>query len=395
MRHLIQILKQNIVIHLIILSSLISANINAQSIKPWTDANKMLFTAITKTGTTGIINKSVDGGHNWKTVWNGSTDAKTGAHKLFGIASGNGTIVAVGQIILYSTDNGNTWNETTLNRITGANAFGKNYLVSVTYSNGFFVACSPWHVIYSKNGADWKFVRTGELTTAEKEAQKNPSGLSLADIAKDPKLHGKRPSIGEFPPGVTPSIKQPNYILGAGNNFFVFGGFGKMEGIKLKIEGSKIVKVKDIAFTGSGASSQSLQRAAWDGKSTIVAVSKNYRSAYSTDMGETWSYIDNPRKNQGWVACYNNGMWISASPFLDLFHSKDISTGWQLGSVKGQRSHPRDLIYAHGRWLMVGNDNIVRASLDGINWEDISEKQFGPHIQAIVSHQKKITKNRY
>lgn len=361
----------------------------AQDVQPWATSDKMLFTAITKTGTTGMINKSVDGGHTWTTVWNGSTDASTGAHKLFGITSGNGVLVAVGQIILTSTDNGKTWSETTLRHMTGANAFGKNYLVSVTYSNGFFVACSPWHVIYSKNGKDWKFVRTGELTTAEKEALKNPSGLSLEDIERDPKLHGKRPSVGEFPPGVTPSIKQPNHILAAGNNFFVFGGFGKMEGVKLKIEGSKIVKVKDLAFTGSGASGQSLQRGAWDGKSTIVVVSKNYRTAYSTNMGETWSYLDNPRKNQGWVACYHDGLWVSASPFLDLFYSNNIAEGWQLGSIRGQRSHPRDMIYANGRWILAGNDNIIRASEDGKTWKDISDKQFGPHVQAIVYHKAK------
>lgn len=389
MKNRLQFLSQQLFIALVIIAGLLTKNVNAQEIKPWTDASKMLFTAITKTGTTGMINKSVDGGHTWKTVWNGSMDAQSGAHKLFGIASGNGTIVAVGQIILSSTDNGNTWKETTLHRITGDNAFGKNYLVSVAYSNGFFVACSPWHVIYSKNGIDWKFVRTGELTTAEQEALKNPSGLSLDDIAKDPKLHGKRPSVGEFPPGVTPSIKQPSHILAAGNNFFVFGGFGNMEGIKLKIEGDKIVKVKDLAFTGAGASGQALQRAAWDGKTTIVAVSKNYRSAYSTDMGETWKYMDNPRKNQGWVACFHNGLWVSASPFLDLFYATDISAGWQLGSIKGQRSHPRDLIYANDRWIIAGNDNIIRASLDGKNWSDISEKQFGPHVQAIVYHEKK------
>jgi len=379
-------LKMWLLVLLVISASSLLTSLIAQDIKPWAESNKMLFTAITKTGTTGMINKSTDGGHSWQNVWNGSTDAKTGAHKLFGIASGNGVLVAVGQIILYSTDNGSSWNETSLYRITGDNAFSKNYLVSVAFSNGFFVACSPWHVIYSQNGKDWKFVRTGELSVAEETAAKNPSGLSLADIAKDPKLHGKRPSVGEFPPEVTPGIKQPNYILAAGNEFFVFGGFGNMEGIKLKINGNAIVKDKDLAFSGNGASGQSIQRASWDGKSTIVAVSKNYRTAYSSDRGETWKYLDNPRKNQGWVASYHNGMWVSASPFLDLFYSKNISSGWQLGSIKGQRSQPRDLIYANGRWIMAGNDNIIRASIDGINWKDISEKEYGPHVQAIVYH---------
>ena len=72
-------------------------------------------------------------------------------------------------------------------------------MASVAYGNGFFVIAAPYQFLYSKDGLNWKFVRTGEMTAAEIAAAKNPSGLSLEDIAKDPKLHGKRPSVGEFP----------------------------------------------------------------------------------------------------------------------------------------------------------------------------------------------------
>ena len=85
-------------------------------------------------------------------------------------------------------------------------------------------------------------------------AAKNPSGLSLEDIAKDPKLHGKRPSVGEFPPEINPGLNVPRHILFAGGKFFVTGGNGQMTGKVLKIEGDKILLEKDLPFSGNAAS---------------------------------------------------------------------------------------------------------------------------------------------
>lgn len=344
------------------------------------------ITTIIKGGSTGYIQSSVDAGKTWNTVWDGEMDAMTRASKLYDITYADGTLVAVGQIILVSKDKGKTWKEITLYQYNGSNAFGRNNLKTITYGGGYFVAACANHIIYSKDGENWKFVRTDKLSTAEKYAKENPSGLSLEDIKKDPKLHGKRPSIGEFAPEITPGIKVAHDIIFAKDRFLVSGGNGAMEGLMLKIEGNKVVKIKDLTFTGNAATLNTggLKKLAYDGGSTILAVSNSTKSAYSTDLGENWRYMFNPDKNQGWVACYNNGKWFSASPFGDLFYSDDITTKWA-GSKKAWSTAPiTDMIYTGNQYVVVGNDSVVFTSSDGENWNMVSKKNFGMHMQSIV-----------
>ncbi len=357
-------------------------------IPKWETSDKTLFTVITKNGNTGYVQKSSDGGFTWNTVWDGEMDAQTGQNRLFGIASGNGTIVAVGNIIITSKDGGQSWTETEMKGYAGNNIFSnRSALSSIAYGNGFFVAAGPFQFLYSKDGINWKYVRTGEMTGAEISAAKNPSGLSLEDIAKDPKLHGKRPSVGEFPPEIHPGLKVPRHVLHAGGKFYVSGGNGLMTGKILTIEGDKIVVEKDMAFTGNGSSLNSggLQRMAWDGKSTIFATSISTKSAYSTDMGETWKYMFNPNKNQIWAVAYHEGSWVAASPFEDIFYSNDLQNFESLKRAGG-RAAVQDMIYANDRFLLVGTDNQVFGSLDGKQWELLSKKVYGMKIQAITYH---------
>ena len=348
-------------------------------------SDETLFAAVVKSGRTGYIQSSKDGGKTWATVWDGEMDAMTGATKMNDIVYANGILVAVGQVILVSKDQGKTWKEITLYQYTGDNAFIKNDLKTITYGNGYFVAAGAFNVIYSKDGENWKFVRTGELTSAEKMAAQNPSGLSLEDIKKDPKLHGKRPSKGEFPPEVSPGLRVVRDIIFAKDRFILTGGNGQMEGVMLKVEGDAVVKVKDIEFTGNAASLNTggLQKLAFDGKSTILAVSNSTKSAYSTDLGETWKYMFNPGNNQGWVAVYNNGKWLSASPFGDLFYASDITAKWE-GSKKAWPTFPiMDMVHTGTKYIGVGNNSVVVTSTDGETWEQFG-KAYGMNIQGIT-----------
>lgn len=368
---------------LIVLISLATWKTYAQLTK-WKSTDKAVFTAITKNGNTGYIKKSTDGGYTWTTVWDGEMNAKTGQNRMFGITSGNGTIVAVGNVIITSKDGGNSWTEIEMKGYNGGNIFANlSSMKSVVYGNGFFVAAGPFHILYSKDGLKWEYLRTGELSQAEKDAAKKPSGLSLEDIAKDPKLHGKRPSIGIFPPEIQPGLKFPRHLLFAGNKFFLTGGFNSMEGKILKIEGDKIVLEKELPFTGNAAklNTGGLQRMAYDGKSTIYATSISDKSAYSTDMGETWQYLYNPGKNQIWAVTNFKGLWISASPFEDIFTSTDLQN-FETIKRGGGRSPIQDMIVADDRLLLFGTDNMVFASTDGKKWELISQKEFGMKIQA-------------
>ncbi len=107
---------------------------------------------------------------------NDSTNASL-LNLLWGVAAGNGTMVAVGDrgLILTSADDGRTW----VNRDSGTTG----WLVSVTYGNGQFVIVGEGGVILtSTNGVSWTPV-TG---TATKERLNN---ILFAD--------GKYVAVGE------------------------------------------------------------------------------------------------------------------------------------------------------------------------------------------------------
>jgi len=348
-----------------------------------------LFMAVTKNGNTGYITKSQDNGKTVEIVWDGDMDAASSQNRLFDIAYGDGKIVAVGNSMLVSEDNGKTWSENNLYTYTGKPVFSaRKNLSCVTYGDGFFVAASSFHFIYSKDGKNWKFVRSGKLTAAEENAKKNPSGLSLADIKKDPKLHSKRPSVGEFPPEIHPGLKTPRAITFAKGKFYVVGGNGMMTGKVLKIEGDKIVVESDLGFTGNAAklTSGGLQQIEWDGSNTLVATSISTKSTYSTDTGKSWKYMHNPDKNQIWALAFNNGKWVAASPFEGIFSTNDIQLKWT-NTIKrgGGRAPVNDMIFANGNFILVGNDNAIIISVDAENWQRTSKKDYGFHIQGLVA----------
>lgn len=359
---------------------LLSSSISAQD----------LFMAVTKSGNNGYILKSTDFGKTLTTVWDSEMQAQTGQNRLFDICEGNGKLVAVGNTILTSEDQGKSWKENNLYRVTGEMAFpNRDAIKCVTYGNGFYVAAAKFHIIYSQDGLNWKFVRTGKLSTAEKNAEKKPSGFSLSSIKKDPKNHGKRPSEGEFPPEITPGIQYPLDIIFAKDRFYLVGGNRSMQGQVLKIEGDKIVVEKELPFTGNAATLNTggLKTIKWDGKNTLVACSNSTKTVYSTDMGATWNYIYNPEKNQIWGLAYNNGTWVSVSPFEDVFVSNDITTQWTKSFKRGGGRLPiHNMIYAYNRYIMVGNNGGVISTTDLENWDsNTSNLKYGYHIHGITA----------
>ncbi|EZH74611.1 hypothetical protein ATO12_12660 [Aquimarina atlantica] len=356
-----------------------------------------LFMAVTKSGNNGYILKTSDYGKTMTTIWDSEMEAETGQNRLFDITSGDGKLVAVGNTILTSEDKGKSWKESNVYTYTGDIAFpNREAMKCVAYGNGFFVAAGKFHIIYSKDGIDWKFVRTGEKSTAEKRASKSKSGLSLKDIKKNPKLHGKRPSKGEFPPEIHPGLQYPLDMLYAKGKFYLVGGNRMMQGQILKIEGDKIVVEKDMALTGNAASINTggLKSIAWDGKNTLVASSNSTKTAYSTDMGETWKYMFNPAKNQIWGLAYHNSMWVAASPFEDIFIAGDITQKWTENFKRGGgRSAVFDMIHDGNRFVLVGNDATMFTSKDGKDWSAQAKKKFGYHVKGITALNNTVASN--
>jgi len=379
----------------VVLSSLIFVSgLFANNLQPWkVNENEVLFSAITKNGNSGYIMKSLDGGHNWEMAWDSEMDAQSTKNRLQGIAyDGKGTVVAVGNIILASKDKGMSWEESTLYRVTGANVFGSTsgMLKSVAYGNGLFVAAAKYNVIYSKDGINWKFVRTGKLSLEEQRSKENPSGLSLEDIKKDPKLHAKRPSIGEFPPDISPSIKNVTKVTFVKDRFLVTGGQGGFEGAFFKVKNGELVLDQKIDFKSYGNRAKlntgGGQGVAYDGDSTIVMVSNSTKSAFSLDLGKSWKFMYQPGKQQAYAVVHHNGQWTALSPFRNIYSAQNIKKKWKevKGSIK-ERAVMRNIIYANDRYIAMGNDSVVLVSQDGVNWQSANKKkEFGMNSFGIV-----------
>jgi len=330
-------------------------------LSPWPDTQTPLFAAVTKSGNTGYIVKSDNGGHSWTTVWDGEMNAQSANNRLYDIASGGGKVVAVGNTILVSEDNGASWKEIQLFGKANQQFFtGKSgAMTGIAYGDGMFVAAGPFHIVFSTDGQTWKFFNTTQ------------------------------PAGDQYPDDALPGPKNPLTVEYIDGEFFVMGGNMNMQGAVFKQQDNGLIKVRDITFSGNGASltAGGLKSLLYDGKNTLVALSNSTKSAYSTDKGKTWNYIFNPGKNQGSCGAYGNGKWIGASPFEDVFYMEDVAQGWQTKKRGGGRAPVNDMIYAKDRFIMVANNSSVLASPDGLNWEKISSGSFGMHYMAVSAYQ--------
>ncbi len=366
----------------------------------YTLSAQSLFLAVTKNGNTGYVVKSADGGKTVATIWDGEMDAQTPQNRLYDIASGDGKIVAVGNMVLTSLDNGKSWQESNVYYGTGATVFpNRKAMRAVAYGDGFFVAAGEYHIIYSKDGVDWKFVRTGEMSIAEKrnagistenvKSTKRPK-LSVESLKKKVENPGqlKAPGRkGEIAPDIAPGLKTPLNMLFANGKFYLVGGNMEMTGKILAIKGDKVVVEQDMDLTGNASkiSTGGLKAIAWDGKNTLLACINSTKSAYSNDMGKTWKYLFNPDKNQIWGAAYGGGKWVAASPFSDIFISTDITQKWTESLTRGGgRGAVNAMIHDGKQFILVGNDMGIFVSEDGANWERTATAQNGYHIGGIT-----------
>jgi len=366
-----------------------------------------LFMAVTKNGNTGYVMKSTDGGKTVTTVWDGEMEAQTGQNRLYDIAYGDGKIVAVGNMILTSLDKGKSWQESNVYYSTGSTVFpNRAAMKCVTYGQGFFVAAGKFHIIYSKDGVNWKFVRTGQKSIAEKRNEGtstekvNPrklSKLSLKDLKKKAKEKASKSTEtksekstsakGEIAPDVVSGLKTPLDMLYAKGKFYLVGGNMNMEGKILAIQGDKIVVEQDMDMTGNAAkiNTGGLKSITWDGQNTLLACSNSTKSAYSTDMGKTWKYIFNPNKSQIWGVAYGDGKWVAASPFSDIFISTDISTKWTESLKRGGgRGTVSAMIHDGTQFILVGGDIGIFTSKNAKDWERITPAKYGYHLSGIT-----------
>ncbi len=325
-------------------------------LEPWTAPDKVLFAAITQGGSVGYVDKSTDGGFTWEEVM-------YTPRRVSGLAYGDGQLVAVGGYIMVSEDMGENWEVHEITHKSGNNVTsGSTYFRAVAYGNGvFLVVGDSGHILYSNDGKDWLYVQGDDSDPHYKDG------------------------------GFDYEMQHARDVMYVGNNRFVVSG-GSFSGVVTTFvtDGTKVEL--DKQFRIGAFDSGQLQKIGFDGESTIVIMSNSHSSewgmtttAVSTDLGDSWAVAAQPAKQQAYPVAYGNGIWSALSPFGDIYTSTNIGEkGWTASGSNSSRM-VNDMIFANGRFLLVGHDSKRYISLDGKEWtEAFADSNIGYNMHDVI-----------
>jgi hypothetical protein len=241
--------------------------------------------------------------------------------RVFAIAEGGGTFVAVGQgKIAYSAD-AKTWKNADVREL-----FGGNYLDSgVVYGNGLFITGSQKGVVASSpNGADWTAVNVGAI-------------FGDARIRR---------------------------VVWADGKFYILGNNGKLA---ISSDGTTWT-ANDLG----GFFSDKPPRGLAIGGGKYVVVGNNGTIIYSTD-GTSWTATDsalgNDQINQ---VVWNGERFVIVAGQGTMAYSPDGVTWTATDSTFGD-SRLINIAFGAGKFLAVGYYGKMAYSADGVTWAAIQQ----------------------
>jgi hypothetical protein len=302
---------------------------------------------------TATIKTSIDNAVTWTNTDNQMTSGNNG-EGVFGVATdGNGNWVVVGNkntaagaiTILYSSDNGVTWNynssyDSGFNSVNGTTDRGWD----VTYNNGIWMAVGHYSVgighervikiatIFDPvNGPNWA---------------NSPSGVALNAVF---------------------GVSNPAMCVAYGNGVWCVGGQDYNSPPK-----SSIVYSTNNGNTWTKATNSfrgMCQGIATDGNGNWVAV--GYKSGadakpikISSDNGITWVDTSAPNTNlfsSGHSVTFrqgsSGGIWVAVGSgnSQTIIYSTDNGVSWSAAGSNRFTSGGNDIYFADNRWVAVGN----------------------------------------
>jgi hypothetical protein len=386
--------------------SLVSQFVNAQT---------LVATAMKK------VIKSVDGGKTWTPLWDADMDSKAGG-MMTSVAYGNGKLVATGDALIVSEDEGKTWKEIQIVGDTKNNLLKKYYTV-VGFGDGIFVLATPFRVLYSTDGYTWKYVTGGSSATASSAIEPSSSensgtktkglGNKLKGIASNPKGAAddaaRNTSSGSSSPSATSSntsrggdanppgmreateiVKVPRAVTFANGKFFITGGSQAMELAVLSKSGNDIKLEKKFDLYGeygnAATTTAGLGRLATDGKTIVAVTEGSTKSAYSLDGGNTWKFIKNTRDVFTNSVAYGNGVFVTCNGFGEVLYTSDITQGWTGSSKFYQLQKTANRVFFDGtKFFILCHDQEIFTSKDGKEWTFLTDKpSYGNNIFDVV-----------
>ncbi|WP_461094527.1 hypothetical protein [Spirosoma gilvum] len=280
----------------------------------------------------GYIVSSADG-----KTW--SVNHKITDEALHAIAAGNGKIVAIGKnTVLTSADGGKTWKDI---KIPGAESWFEE-VHDIAFGGGLFVAVGTKEtIIFSKDGENWT-------------RWTNPDGNRKSFTHPDPTL--ERRFVHYY--GVT----------FAKDRFILVGGSFRVATLLLN-EGNLTLGKSQVLHPA--APPAMCRDVAYDGKSTVVMCGGSFRTYVSTDIGETWSRVEDPiLKDEGTESVsFCNGKFVVTGRSGKLWTSADGMAFKSVPTVD-TKDYLYDTAYGNGLYVAAGDKLFTFTSKDGALWKE-------------------------
>lgn len=265
------------------------------------------------------------------------------AHELFDVAFGNGTFVAVGSQTLYSSRDGVAW--------TQHGTFFFSTFEGVAYGNGTFVAVGTrGAVATSTDGSSWN----SRSSTVSSDFQSVAYGGSTFVAV------GASGTITTSPNGITwtrqisGTAVSLNRILHAGGTFMIVGASGVI-----------LTSPDGINWTKQSAGTDSDLAGVANGNGLFAAVGALGAILTSPDA-LSWTRRDSGPRHTLAGATYGRGRFVAVGSAGAIQTSVD-GANWQ-GQISSTTNDLFGVVQANNSFVAVGNGGAILTSGDGASW---------------------------
>ena len=260
----------------------------------------------------------------------------------------------------------------------------------VVVASGITDNATPWLVIYSDDGGlTWTRVRTmTPLNTTQNWdtiAYSPPLDIFVALGRTGDTSYMRSEDGGETwaydstNVGGTAGNRRNSKIIWAKDRFISVGEAGSM----YSFDGQNFLTDGSLRDTLPGSSDKLNWRGIAYSEETdmVVAVAEGRQIAYSTDLGQTWTYLETGAAAEvSWYkVCYGAGRWVAVGNRYNM--AGNLQTGYSDDGINwftasdGLEDYLRlvDVTYGAGTYVAVSNSraggqNRIAFSTDGIKW---------------------------
>jgi hypothetical protein len=285
--------------------------------------------------------------------------------------SGTKTVTTNGQWVFVARMQDNTnkmdtsTNGTTWTHVANP-SFGNNYIASVAYGNGMWVAGgNDGKMDTSTNGTTWTQVANSSFGNYNIRSVAYGNGMWVA-VGSGGKIATS--TNGTTWSQVADSSFGNNYIASVayGNGMWVAMGSGK---IATSTNGTTWSQVEDSSFDNISFESVACNNGTWV---AVGNVGNNGKIATSSTNGITWTLVEDSSFGNTGInsVAYGNGMWVAVGNGGKIATSTNGTT-WLQQVADTSFGQIHRVAYGNGMWVAGGNNGNIATSTNGTTWTQV------------------------